>query len=174
MRPSNGLSRCSLERHDLLPLQQLGDLAHGGVEVLDVPNLHDGPPCAPGDGVAQRLRVLDRQRERLLDEHIDTRSQRQQRVLDVQRTGRADRDGAHLPEQLLKTREGVRIELACDRLAARGVEIEHAAQLAHAPERGVGARVVRAHVAGPEDGHGKRIGAPPSGGAAPLRGHLFG
>ncbi len=155
-----------LQRHHALALQQLGHLAHGGIEVLDVPNLHDRAPGASGDRLAQGLRLLDVQRHGLLDQHVRPRAHRQQRVLHVQRARRADRHRPHLRQQLLRARERARVELVRERLAALGVEVVDPAQLAHAAQRAIGADVVRAHIARAEHPDGDRIAAAPPAAAA--------
>jgi hypothetical protein len=129
--PVEGAQALQLQGHDALALQQLRDLAHGGVEVLDVAHLHHRAPGAARDGVAQRLGVLDAERDGLLDQDVDTGAQGEQRVLDVQRAGRADRHRPDLLEQLLRAREGARVELPGDRGAALGVGVVDAAQLTY-------------------------------------------
>ena len=112
--------------------------AHRPIEALHMTHLHEG--ALVGREAHDRVRLLDRRRDRLLDEEMDAALQGVHRHVMVRLRGHHDHRGVHLVEQRRHRRERRHTELLRDLRGALG------ARVVESDERGTGLRAKQTHV----------------------------
>ena len=153
-RPNVG--RSARERPVPFALDQLGperlgrDRFEGGIEALDVADLNDAV-SAPG-GLDDGIRLVERRRKRLFDEHMDAVLEKRRRHRVMLHGRHDDAGGIDLIEQRAKVRECAGLMARGDGLGLGGIGVGDSDQF-HVAERAQDPCVSLAEVAHADHRH---------------------